>query len=76
MTSRARFISRGQSRQGAGLTCAATSANGDVVIGNDIGEIRMFSNKIWAENKNWTMHGNEGVTGDIGTGQRLIAKTR
>ena len=49
VTKRSRFVTRGQGKKSAGLTCAATSANGDIVMGNANGEIRMFSSKIWED---------------------------
>jgi len=76
---RERFFSRGTSGS-SGLNCAATSADGDIVIGSKRGDVRLFSNKIWEDNKNiWKRKDCEDwdlIQCDSGQGLKLNATTK
>ena len=77
--SKSKYFTRGVGRS-AGLTCAASTGHGDVVMGNKNGEVRLFSRKIWEDDaKNWQMKHMEGVDlvqGDGGKGGNLRARTK
>ena len=74
-----KYFTRGAGRS-AGLTCAATTGQGDVVMGSRSGDIRLFSRKIWeSDDKDWHIKQMEGVDlvkGDGGRGGNLRARTK
>ena len=78
--SKALYFARGVGKS-AGFTCAASTGQGDVIIGSDTGDIRLFSKNMWDDksSKNWTMKTFEDanvVQGDGGEGNKLRARTR